>query len=218
VVGLFKFTDQEGTFAYGTYASIAELTGMPNRSLSYRIVTEDHAPARQQMVSEALDAHFRSQGYKVRETRTGLSTLRTASESLDILVTFLLIMAVLTASVGSMGLAGAMGMNVLERTREIGIMRSIGATDREILRLVVVEGVVIGGLSWILAVLLSFPITYLLSTILSLAVFRSPIDVKFTLEGFGLWLIVVLVLSALASVLPARSAARLTIREVLAYE
>ena len=218
VVGLFKFTDQEGTFAYGTYASIAELTGIPNRSLSYRIVTEDHAPASQQTTSEALDVHFRSQGYKVRDTRTGLSTLRTASESLDILVTFLLIMAVLTASVGSMGLAGAMGMNVLERTREIGIMRSIGATDREILRLVVVEGVVIGGLSWILAVLLSFPITYLLSTILSLAVFRSPIDVKFTLEGFGLWLIVVLVLSALASVLPARSAARLTIREVLAYE
>ena len=108
--------------------------------------------------------------------------MRTASESLDILVTFLLIMALLTASVGSMGLAGAMGMNVLERTREIGIMRSIGATDREILRLVVVEGGVIGSLSWILAVLLSFPITYLLSSILSLAIFRSPIDVKFTLD------------------------------------
>jgi len=218
VVGLFKFTDQEGTFAYGTYESISVITGIPHRSQSFRIVTEDHAPARQEAMSEALDAHFRAQSYKVRETRTGLSTLRTASESLDILVTFLLIMALLTASVGSMGLAGAMGMNVLERTREIGIMRSIGATDREILRLVVVEGVVIGSLSWILAVLLSFPITYLLSSILSLAIFRSPIDVKFTLDGFGLWLLVVLILSALASVLPARSAARLTIREVLAYE
>jgi putative ABC transport system permease protein len=97
-------------------------------------------------------------------------------------------------------------------------MRSIGATDREIIRLVVVEGVIIGSLSWFLAVALSFPITYLLSRILSLAIFRSPIDVKFTLEGFGLWLLVVLALSALASALPARSAARLTIREVLAYE
>jgi putative ABC transport system permease protein len=218
VVGVFKFTDQEGTFAYGTYESISVLTGIPNRSLSYRVVTLDHTPAQQEAMSEMLDAHFRAQGYKIRESRTGLSTLRTASESLDILVTFLLIMALLTASVGSMGLAGAMGMNVLERTREIGIMRSIGATDREILRLVVVEGVVIGSLSWILAVLLSFPITILLSSILSLAIFRSPIDVKYTLEGFGLWLLIVLALSAVASVLPARSAARLTIREVLAYE
>lgn len=218
IVGLFKFTDQEGTFAYGAYPAIAELGGLPNRSLSFRIVTDNHEPAAQQAMSETIDAHFRQLGYKVRETRTGLSTLRTASESLDILVTFLLIMALLTASVGSMGLAGAMGMNVLERTREIGIMRSIGATDREIIRLVVVEGVIIGSLSWLLAVLLSFPITYLLASILSLAIFRSPIDVKFTLEGFGLWLLVVLALSALASALPARSAARLTIREVLAYE
>ncbi len=146
VVGLFKFTNQQGTIAYSTYETISVLTGVANRSQSFRVVSEDHSPAYQQAMSEALDAHFRSQGYKVRETRTGLSTLRTASESLDILVSFLLIMAVLTASVGSMGLAGAMGMNVLERTREIGIMRSIGATDREILRLVVAEGVVIGGL------------------------------------------------------------------------
>ena len=130
----------------------------------------------------------------------------------------LLIMTLLTASVGSMGLAGTMGMNVLERTSEIGIMRSIGAVDAEIMRTVLVEGLVIGGISWLLGALLSFPITYMLATIVSLAIFQSPIDVLFTLEGFGLWLGVVLVLSALASLLPARNAARVTIREVLAYE
>ena len=109
-------------------------------------------------------------------------------------------------------------MNVLERTREIGIMRSIGAGDGEIIRTVIVEGVVIGSLSWLMGVILSFPITYGLSTIVSLAVFNSPIDVHFTWLGFAIWLVVVLALSALASVLPAYSAARLTIREVLAYE
>jgi putative ABC transport system permease protein len=111
-----------------------------------------------------------------------------------------------------------MGMNVLERTREIGIMRSIGAVDREIMRTIMVEGVVIGLISWFLGVLLSFPITYLLSTIVSLAIFNSPIEVHFTYLGFVIWLLVVLVLSALSSTLPARNAARLTIREVLAYE
>ena len=172
----------------------------------------------QERVSRQLDEHFRSLNYHVRETRTGRSTMQTASESLGILVAFLLIMAVLTALVGSMGLAGSMSMNVLERTREIGVMRSIGADDREVIRTVVVEGVVIGGISWLLAVLLAFPITYLLSYILSVAIFNSMIDVKFTFAGFGLWLLLVLGLSALASVLPAHSAARLTIREVLAYE
>jgi putative ABC transport system permease protein len=127
-------------------------------------------------------------------------------------------MAILTAIVGAMGLTGTMGMNVLERTREIGIMRAIGAADSEVMRMVIVEGVVIGSISWVLGLFLAVPITYLLSLIVSLAVFETPIDVVFTPIGYLIWLAVVLVLSALASVLPARNAARLTIREVLAYE
>ncbi|HXQ36335.1 MAG TPA: FtsX-like permease family protein, partial [Anaerolineales bacterium] len=134
------------------------------------------------------------------------------------LVVFLLIMAILTAIVGSMGLTGTMGMNVLERTREIGIMRAIGADDRAVIRTVIGEGMVIGIISFVLAVILSIPFTYLLSTIVSLALFQSPIEVVFTYTGYAIWLGLVLALSAIASILPARNAARLTIREVLAYE
>ena len=125
---------------------------------------------------------------------------------------------VLAGALGMMGLMGTMGMNVLERTREIGVMRSIGAVDREIMRTVIVEGVVIGGISWLIGAVLSFPITYLLSDIVSAAIFKSSIAVYFTYQGFAIWLLVVLALSAVASILPARNAARLTIREVLAYE
>jgi putative ABC transport system permease protein len=204
--------------AYSTYEYISKLTHTTNLSFDYRIVTNLHDPADQQKMAENLDLYFRDHGFHVNQVRTGQSTLKTASESLDILVTFLLIMAVLTALVGSMGLAGTMGMNVLERTREIGVMRSIGAVDREIMRTVIVEGVLIGCISWFLGTLLSFPITYMLSYIISSAVFNSQIAVHFTYQGFGLWLLIVLALSAVASVVPARNAARLTIREVLAYE
>jgi putative ABC transport system permease protein len=51
-----------------------------------------------------------------------------------------------------------------------------------------------------------------------LAVFETPIETHYTLEGYAIWLALVLALSAVASILPARNAARLTIREVLAYE
>jgi putative ABC transport system permease protein len=218
VVGIFQFVNQEGTIGYSTYEYISRLTHQANRSFSYRVVTVDHSPEYQQAMSEKLDTYYRKLGFHLREARTGLSTLKTASESLNILVIFLMIMALLTASVGSMGLAGSMSMNVLERTREIGIMRSIGAGNRAIMTMVIVEGLLIGSLSWFIGVLVSFPITYMLSSIISLAIFHSPIPVHFTFEGFGLWLLVVLGLSAIASLLPARNAARLTIREVLAYE
>jgi putative ABC transport system permease protein len=120
--------------------------------------------------------------------------------------------------VGSIGLTGTMGMNVLERTREIGIMRAIGATDEQIMKTVMVEGIIIGLISWFLGAIVSLPITILLSRIISLAIFNSPSQFILSPKGFFIWLALVLVLSAVASVLPARNAARLTIREVLAYE
>jgi putative ABC transport system permease protein len=97
-------------------------------------------------------------------------------------------------------------------------MRAIGADDRAVMRTVIAEGVFIGMISFGLAIVVSIPLTYLLSTIVSVAIFQTPIDVVFTLTGYAIWLGLVLTLSALASILPARNAARLTIREVLAYE
>jgi putative ABC transport system permease protein len=218
VVGIYKFVGIQDTMAYADYTTISELIGLPGKAFSFRIVTDNHSKTNQERMSALIDQHFREQGYKVNEVEPGNNMMKVASEGLNTLITFLLIMALLTALVGSMGLTGTMSMNVLERTREIGVMRSIGAIDRVIIKTVIVEGMVIGVISWILGALLSFPITSLLSTIISLAIFETQIEVAFTLEGFLIWLGLVIVLSALASVLPARNAARLTIREVLAYE
>jgi putative ABC transport system permease protein len=218
VVGIFKFVAREGVLAYAPYEYISRVNHLVNRAYSFRLVTDRHDRPYQDAKAEELDKYFRARGFKVRIAEAGRASLDTAVESLDTLVVFLLIMAVLTAIVGSMGLTGTMGMNVLERTREIGIMRAIGADDRAVMRTVIAEGVFIGTISFGLAVILSVPFTYLLSTIVSLAVFQTPTDVVFTYTGYAIWLGLVLVLSALASILPARNAARLTIREVLAYE
>jgi putative ABC transport system permease protein len=127
-------------------------------------------------------------------------------------------MAVLIAIVGSIGLTGTMSLNVLERTREIGILRAIGASDKAVMRLVMVEGLLIGMMSWLFGVLLAFPIGTLMANAINLALFGALADLTFTPVGVILWLLVVIILSVLASVGPARNATRLTIREVLAYE
>ncbi|HET9912270.1 MAG TPA: ABC transporter permease [Anaerolineales bacterium] len=218
VVGIFQFMDREGVLAYAPFEYISQINGLMNRSYSYRLVTDRHDRPYQDAKAEELDKYLRDLGYKVRVAKAGRASLDKAVESLDVLVVFLLIMAVLTAIVGSMGLTGTMGMNVLERTREIGIMRAIGADDRAVMRTVIAEGVFVGTISFGLAIILSIPFTLLLARIVSLAVFQSPIPIVFTYTGYAIWLGLVLALSALASVLPARNAARLTIREVLAYE
>jgi putative ABC transport system permease protein len=210
--------DREGVLAYAPFEYISQINGLANRSASYRLVTDRHDRPYQDAKAEELDTYLRDLGYKVRVAEAGRASLDKAVESLDVLVVFLLIMAVLTAIVGSMGLTGTMGMNVMERTREIGIMRAIGADDRAVMRTVIAEGVFIGMISFGLAAILSIPFTYMLAGIVSRTVFQTPIPIVFTYVGYAIWLGLVLALSALASILPARNAARLTIREVLAYE
>jgi putative ABC transport system permease protein len=77
---------------------------------------------------------------------------------------------------------------------------------------------IIGLISWAAAVPLSFPISFMLLQIIGQAMLGSMIPLSFTSSGFLIWLGVVVFLSIVASILPARNAARLTIREVLAYE
>lgn len=218
VVGIFKFVGRDSVIAYTTYEYLSQRMNIANQAYSFRILGEEHGMNAQRQMSLALDQHFRSLGYRVNDVKPGLDTLQTASEGLGILITFLLIMALLTAVVGSIGLTGTMGINVLERKREIGVMRAIGATDIRVFLSVITEGLLIGLLSWFIAALASFPISILLARIISQAIFNSPIDLAFTLNGFGIWMAVVVFLATVASLLPARNATRLTIREVLAYE
>jgi putative ABC transport system permease protein len=219
LAGIFSFISfMDEPLSYAPYETISRLQNITNKSSSYRIVTDDQSIAGQERISTALDQHLRGRGYSVNGLQTGAETAEQSAQMINILIMFLLSMALLTAVVGSIGLTGTMGMNVLERTREIGVMRAIGAVDFAIIKSVVIEGAFIGLISWVQAVVVSFPISFLLLKIISEAMINAPISLAITPQGMLIWLGVVLALSMFASIIPARSAARLTIREVLAYE
>jgi putative ABC transport system permease protein len=120
--------------------------------------------------------------------------------------------------VGGLGLAITMSLNVIERTREIGVLRAIGATNGVVRRVVVLEGLVIGLISWALAVPCSVPLSIWLGDSLGLSLLARPLGYIFSWNAVGLWLVIMLAIAVLASIVPAQTAARLTIREALAYE
>ena len=219
VVGVFRFISMVGdTLAYADFDYITDLIDLPNQAYSYRAITDEHTLERQKEIAQILDKYLTDRGFQVSGVMAGLIIQEDNARAVNILVVFLLIMALLTAFVGSIGLTGTMGMNVLERTREIGVMRAIGAVDFEIMKSVVIEGVMIGLITWVLAIGVSFPISQLLLKIISDSMMGSSMDLTFTPFGIYLWLGVVILLSMIASIIPARNAARLTINEVLAYE
>ena len=219
VVGIFRFIDMVGdTLAYANNETISRLVNTTGQAATYRVVADADTLERQEQVSTDLSKALREQGIKVGNVEAGKVTRQQQSQAMNILVIFLLSMAILTAVVGSIGLMGTMGMNVMERTREIGVMRAIGAVDGEIIKSVVIEGLMIGLISFFWASLLSFPISFALLRMISTAMLDVAMPLQITLQGFAIWLGVVIFLSVVASIVPARSAARLTIREVLAYE
>ena len=112
--------------------------------------------------------------------QAGDAMRETAGTSVNTLILFLLIMALLTALVGSIGLTGTMSINVLERTREIGVMRTIGAVDFVVMQTVIIEALVIGMITWFLAIFLSFPISSALITIIGQAMTGSAFSLVFT--------------------------------------
>ncbi|MCE1254441.1 MAG: FtsX-like permease family protein, partial [Anaerolineae bacterium] len=134
------------------------------------------------------------------------------------IVVLLLSMAMLLALVGGLGLMGTMSINVLERTREIGVLRAIGAPNQGVSQVFIFEGIAIGILSWIFGAILALPMSQGLAQLVGSAMMGTALSYSYSMEGLWLWLVVVIFLSALASFIPARSASSLTVREVLAYE
>ena len=219
VVGIFRFVDMLGDpMAYANFEFIASQMHLPNQATSYRVITANHDAASQRELTRRIDQYLLDRNFSVQSVQSGYLLRTTATQSVNTLVIFLLIMAILTAFVGSIGLTGTMSINVLERTREIGVMRTIGAVDTVIMQSVIIEGLVIGLITWLLAIGLSFPISSLLLTIIGEAMMGSAMTLSFTPLGILIWLGVVIILSVFASIMPAGNAARLTINEVLAYE
>jgi putative ABC transport system permease protein len=185
---------------------------------SVRVQTNNHSTAFLADFAKNFEQTMKKQGYNVAYSLT-IDTIKSSNQGqFDILVGFLLIMAALVAVVGGLGLAGTMSLNVLERTREIGVMRSIGASNNTVFRLVLAESLFIGWLSWLAAIPISIPAGIGFCYALGLAFFQKPLDFVFSVAGISLWLIIVSVISILASLAPARKAVSLTVRDTLAYE
>ena len=220
IVGFFQFIGSDFFLAYAPLTYLNEVTGNNNKAANFQVVADPSLISAngEENLACRLDETFRNRGFSIRSASTSKSIRDNATLGLDTMTFFLLIMSGLTALVGSISLTGTMGMNVMERTREIGVMRAIGATDRQIMKLVLVEGVIIGLISWFFGVLLAFPISYLMSYIINMSIFGVTGEFSFTATGFIIWLGIVIILSVIASLVPANNAAKLTIREVLSYE
>jgi len=140
-------------------------------------------------------------------------------DHLNIILMVILFLSLLVLSVSAMGMGSAMGINVMERTREIGVLRAIGATPKVVIRLFVVEGFIVAALSVAVGLLLALPMSSLAATFFGELILgeNTPLDFAFSQTGFGITLVVTLLFGYIASRAPASKATRVTVREAIAY-
>lgn len=206
MVGPLIYTDQE---------YLSRTVGRYNQSSTVVVIGDDQTPAGQDALQDRLINNYERFGLRVSSSETLNELRETIVSQFQVVASLLAVMAILIASVGGLGLMGTMSINVLERTREIGIMRAIGASNRSILQIVMVEGLFIGLVSWLISALVGYPIGNWLSNQVGVNLLQSPLQYIYSVRGMIWWIFAILIIAGLASFFPARNASRITIRETL---
>lgn len=202
------------------YASRAALDALAGNELATSLVLRLDRPESSVALLDAarqLREAFTEAGISVAATQSQAESRRVVEDHLLMVVDFLGAMGLVMIAVGAMGLASTMGLAVLERRREIGVLRAIGARDGAILAMVQVEGLTLVALAWLTSLPLALPISALLEVAFGRIMFSVPWRlVPSAGVAFG-WLGLMALISLIACALPARRALRIPAAQALAY-
>lgn len=218
VVGLVLNVDGGQMNCFVPFDALSRETGSLNRGWMMAVVSDKHDPeSRQQLIRNLRDT-YNAGHIEATYFWSASQEEESMREQFVLILNLLLGMGLLSALVGSIGLMSTMSINVVERRREIGVMRATGASSVSVAAVFVGEGVFLGILSWLFALPFSYPGGRLFSGLVGETLMRLPFDFTFSTGGVLLWLAIVIVLSALASLWPALRATGVSVREALAYE
>jgi putative ABC transport system permease protein len=215
VVGVVVSADSA---AYALYDDWTHFQKTTNKTPMILLRTVERDAVSQQAVAAELEAFLNLRDIGVARTVTRYELESDAFGGFDILISVLFGMAIIVAAVGGLGLAGTMSLNVLERTREIGVIRAVGASTNTVRQMFLAEGVLIGVLSAVVALPLSTPGSQMFGNILGQVLAGRPLPFTPTVEGPLIWFVIIFAISALASMMPAQRASQISVREALAYE
>ncbi len=163
-------------------------------------------------IKESIEAKLISY-HKVTEDEKDFSVItsefieETVGGLLAVLSAFLLLITLIASLVGARGVANTMFMGVLERTKEIGVLKAVGATEKDIMSIFLVESGIIGLVGGVLGLIIAVGILYVV----------GQFDIPYLLSE---WIILFALLfsasvGTLAGLIPARQAARLDAVEAL---
>ena len=216
VIGISTNQQEGGTALFVPLATMhALLPGVPTDANDYWVRTTSHDHASIDRTTTRIENTLTTHGYDVSSE---IKYVRLANEiaSERTLTTTIAVLGLLIVAISMAGLANALTMSVLERTREIGILRSIGARARDIRRIFSAETLTLALTGWLIGI----PLGYLLDVLLvSLVkhVAKLQITLAFPAGNLALALAGTVLLALLVTLVPIRRAVRYRPGDALRY-
>ncbi len=217
VVGIMKEigSSQDDSQIYMPLETMREITNEPDEITMIYVqaadtgVVEDVA----ERIQQKLDNKYGEDTFSVMSTATLASQISTITGTLSLILAGIAGIALIVAGIG---IANTMYMSILERTKEIGIMKAIGATSEDVLKIFLTEAAIIGLIGGLGGVLLGAAISKVLGIILTQygMVFKTAITPDLALMG----LLFSVVAGVVSGFMPARKAANLNPIDALRYE
>jgi putative ABC transport system permease protein len=216
VVGIVQERAAHGG-VYTTQAGFAQAMGTPPVANQLRIVTERHDEQTRTSVASEVSSVFRNAGIDVRSAVSVSRSEAITEGHLGPIVVIVVAIAVSMGVVGGIGLASTMSANVLDRTREFGVMHAIGAKPKTVRRIVRAEGIFLALTSLLVAIIPALALTSILGSGLGNLFMDAPLPYRVSTLAIVIWLVLVVFGSALATDTAANRASHMTVREALSY-
>jgi putative ABC transport system permease protein len=206
-----------GGGVYATAEGLAAATGQPQRVNQLRVATGGHDEQTRTAVADAVNNALTARGIQVKSAASVSRSEAISEGHMGPVILILLGIALPLGVVGVIGLASTMSANILDRTREFGVMHAIGARPKAVRRIVTAEGVFLALASLLAAALPALGLTAVLGAGLGNLFFSAPLPFRVSLPAIGIWTALVVLGAVLATDAAATRASRLTVREALAY-
>jgi putative ABC transport system permease protein len=215
VVGIASNQQENGTVAFLPLATARSVLGSPDGVNSYWIRTTSDSKDLIDRTTTRIEDDLTARGYEVGSEITYVGEQDNVAANRT-LTTSVAVLGFLVVAISLVGLVNAITMSVLERTREIGILRCVGARARDIRRIFATEGIVLALAGWLAGIPLGYAIDRLLVWLIR-ELIEVDIRVVFPAGHVAVALAGTLVLALVVMALPLRRAVSLKPGDALRY-
>jgi len=206
---------QDDSQIYMTLETLREITGEEEEisaifAQAYDVKDVEEVADR---IQQKLDNKYGEDVFAVMSTSTLANQVSSMMSAISIALGGIASIALVVAGIG---IANTMYMSILERTKEIGIMKSIGATNTDILKIFLIEAAMIGLIGGIIGLAAGTGLSNIIGYALESQGLPLKTVVSVQLASLGFFFSIVV--GVLSGVLPARKAAQLNPIDALRYE